>query len=505
MVAIDFNKCVLPPYAHQKRGTSRLFLKKRYGLFWEMRLGKTKAVIDAACFLKEQGLLDALVISCPAQVKDVWGHKELGEIKRHHFVPVKVQTFDARTEDFFDLICQASGGPDLLFAMVSHEFMRQEDAHGDWPRSRFLAQALAGKRVWTVYDEAAAFGNWKSAQTRGSVRFNELLAPDRVTALDGTPIGNSPLEQYAKFKVIDPSILGYKSWFHFRAVHQNTEKNEYATRGKKYVGFKNQERIDVRVREHCEYLEQKDCLDMPEKVMQKVPVRLGHKAWAAYCGMRDEMVAQLESGVLSAEHASVKVLRLAQICAGFAGGVENEGTGRIEVAEISDETTAWIEAWLEARYRENLGFKTVVWCRWRPEIERLWARLGRAKFFSKVGISYGGKKTYDGELHPEHPYHGPYILLAQAQSMRYGVNLSKADNELFASKDYNLVTRRQSIERIQAPKESLGGRATVLVTDVLVTGPYGERTVTFDVDEVLEKKDSIARRTAGEWKRILQG
>lgn len=496
---LDFTQCKLTPYPHQVRGIQQLFKNKRFGLFWEMRLGKSFAVAATASFLFQAGLLDAVLIACPAQVKDVWANKELGEITKHVFVPWKHISFDSSTSDYADILAQAVEDR-LLFITLSHELLRQEDARGDFPRVKEIINCLEGKKTWLVFDEAAAFGSYKSLQTKSAMHLIKGLKPERLTLLDGTPIGNSPIEQYSKFKLLGEDVLGYSSFFHFRAVHQITETNVFAKRGKSFVGFKNQHLIDRRVRPFCEYLEQKDCLAMPEKVQTFLTIPLKPKSWARYCEFRDEMVAELDSGILTAQHASVKVLRLAQMCSGFVGGVENEVTLQQETVELSKETLEGIMNWLEIRYSENVGFKCVVWCRWRPEIERLVNALETtSRLHTRVLCAYGAKKTYANQLHPGDTYDGPLVVVAQPQALRYGVNMSKATSEVFLSQDYNRITRSQAIERLQAPN----GRATTLVLDVLVTGPNGQKTVTWDIKQSLDGKEEVARRTAGEWKRVL--
>ena len=100
-------------------------------------------------------------------------------------------------------------------------------------------------------------------------------------------------------------------------------------------------------------------------------------------------------------------------------------------------------------------------------------------------------------LHPTHPYDGPLVLVAQPQAARYGKNFSKADTAVYLSRDYNLVTAAQSEDRIQAP-----GQLNFLL-DCLVTGPGGQRTITWDIRKSMVSKAVIAHRTASEWKKAL--
>lgn len=465
-----------------------------------MRLGKSRPIVELACFLHEAGLIDLVILCVPAQVKDVWIHPELGEVKKHAFVETICKEFNSNNSDILDIVLGDSADKRLQFVVLSHEILRQEDARGDFPRAYQIRKLANGKKAWIVFDEASAFGSYKSLQTKSALQLRKLVLPSRLTTLDGTPIGNSPIEQYSKFKVLGEDILGYDNFYHFRAAHQITTPNTFAKRGKAYVGFKNQERIDAKVKSFCEYLEQKDCLDMPELVPSFFTVALTEKSWRRYCEMRDEMVAELEDGrEATALYASTKVMRLAQLCSGFIGGVEHEVTQELETVEVSTETVDAVIQWLKRRLIEEPNFKCVIWCRFRPEIERLYQRIIKDTKANPRMI-YGAKKIYNDELHRDNSYVGSLVLVAQPQAVRYGVDYSKADTELFMSQNYDAIVRRQAEQRLQ-PGE--GVRKSTLVIDLLVTGPQGQKTVTWDIKDSLANKQSVAQRTTEQWKKIL--
>ncbi len=168
MIEIDFNECKLKPYAHQKTGVKRLIANPIYGLLWQMRLGKSKAIIDTACFLHKSGELDIVVIAAPAQVKEVWLDKSIGELKTHCFVPYTGLDFDSKSAEYIDILVQE--GKDLRFLLVSHEFLRQEDAKGDFPRVNQILRSVEGKKWWLVLEEASAFGSHKSIQSKAALK-----------------------------------------------------------------------------------------------------------------------------------------------------------------------------------------------------------------------------------------------------------------------------------------------------------------------------------------------
>jgi hypothetical protein len=53
-----------------------------------------------------------------------------------------------------------------------------------------------------------------------------------------------------------------------------------------------------------------------------IEARMSNDEWKIYKDMRDDMVSWLGSSVSTASQAIVKSLRLAQICSGYLGGLE---------------------------------------------------------------------------------------------------------------------------------------------------------------------------------------
>jgi hypothetical protein len=496
MIELQTSRFKLPPYPHQLAGVKTLLKKKVYGLFWEMRLGKTKCIIDTACTLFDADQLDVVVIECPAQVKDVWIDEDLGEISKHAFSLYHLWNYDSRRE---------FAVPNFMlptFIVTSFEFLRQENAHGEFPKVDALIEALKGKRVWHVIDEASAIANHKALQTKATYKLRQ--ACERVTELDGTPAGNSPMDLFAKFMVLDKEILGYKSFWEFSRNH--TVSRKVTLKGRKpfnkVIGYQNLEYITDRTKPFCEYLKQTDALEMPEKVRTFFTVPLSTATWKVYRQLRDELIAELDTGTVLLKNSAAKVTRLAQLCAGFLGGIESsdsEPSSIPDTQELSSETTDAFVAWLKERLTENPNFKCVVWARWRPEIERLHSRLLKEFFYTvKIGLCYGGHKD-ENFLHPDSGLDTAAVMIAQVQAARFGNNYSKADTVVYLSQGYDLVSRSQSEDRVQAPN----GRKTTLMIDVIVTGPDGQKTITHDVAKTLATKESIATRTTNEWRKVL--
>jgi len=511
MIEVTPSRFKLPPYKHQLHGVKRLVSSPVYGLFWKMRLGKSKCVIDTACTLFEAKEIDTLLVVAPAQVKDVWLDKNFGELATHDWSGAK--TYDYRK---LNSLVLPHGKPAYVVASV--EYLRQQGPDDNFPFVDNLLAALAGRSVWFVFDEGSVLGNWKSKQTKAMIELRNGDPIKRVTLLDGTPEGNSHLSYYSKFKLLNKEILGCKSFYHYRARYSETAKVPHKWKTDEKTGErkpvathievikrKNEEDFARRTAPYCEYLA--DALDMPVKVPAVLPVALSEKAWKVYCSMRDELVAEIDNGVCAVGHAAVKCIRLAQICAGFLGGVAlfpqmkfnpiNYDIVDSQTIEVHDAPTEMLMGWLAQRFEEQPDFKCVVWSRFVPEIERLEQRLVKESIH--YGLLYGEKKLGHNLLHPASSYTGPLVLVAQPQAAKYGLNLSKADTAVYLSQDYDRVTRSQSEDRIQAT----GVRKTSLLADVIVTGPRGQKTVVHDIVASVRAKEEAEKRTAQDWKRVL--
>jgi len=483
---------------YQLTGAERILSKEQYGLYWEMRLGKSKAVVEAwsrACVGTSRP--PVLVVSAPAQCTEVWFDRDFGELAKHCWLDDRtmVKYESGKWEKWLGSL-MVEGDPVCVIA--SHEFMRQSDARGNYTKVDALRTALAGKRYWFVVDEASNFGSHKSANFKSHMAMQD--GAEKTVTLDGTPVGDNPMEQWAKFELLHRGLLGYENFWHFRAVHGI----KGGFKGKAIIGFQKQEYIDRKVKPFCEYLTQADCgIELPTFIPSFLNAQLKPKTWNMYRQMRDEMVAELDSGMMAVNHASQKVLRLAQITAGWLGGVpsNNELEPQLQCVQIGTEADDELMRWIEHQLKADKEFKAVVWCRWRPQIANVYERLSKHFPGLRIGQVWGDVKD-ENFLSSDHPYRGPGIIIAQPQAMRYGVNCSKADTEVFHSQDYRLVTRQQAEQRLQNTVETVGRKHTY-VLDMLVWGPQGQRTVTHDIKACQEQKRTVANRTAAEWKKVL--
>jgi len=93
MIEINSNQLKSRPFKHQIEGVKAIVKNQAFALFDEMGAGKSKQVIDAACVLAQAGEIDTVVVIARASVRSVWINAEIGEIKKHCWIPVIVYEY----------------------------------------------------------------------------------------------------------------------------------------------------------------------------------------------------------------------------------------------------------------------------------------------------------------------------------------------------------------------------------------------------------------------------
>lgn len=543
--------CKLPPFTHQIIGIEKIVqlddkesgrvIPGCFALFDEMGNGKSLQAIVAAQILMEQGLINKVLVICPAAVRTVWFDPELGELKKHLWdhMPVRITEFHQKQRQWYS-------GPKVekpfKFVITNYDFIRSSPA-----REKTL-RPYCDRYTLMILDESAAVKSHRSQQTRACLRLRQRCG--RVLLLNGTPIANNPLDMFAQGRMMDPRIINLDTFTHFRAKYSILIPG--ATR---IVGWQNLEDLTQRFAPYVLRRLKTDCLDLPEKMPPQImSVALSQQTWNVYREMRDEMVAWLNQATAAvANQAPVKAMRLAQITSGFVGGIQEiekddviaenaaamtrpdwlpammqpslplageptspfmgfagipdhlrqEGKP-LPPVEISREKLDYFLDWVEERLDEDPQFKLLVWCRFRPELARVHLNLQERVKNVELGLIHGGQKRADRQhairlLDPRTSPNRPVIVAGTPATGRMGLNLTAAHTVVYMSNDYSLFTRQQSEDRVHRP----GQFHPVSYFDVVATGPAGQRTIDHIIIKALRDKKNLAEITTAGWRNAL--
>ena len=447
------------PYAHQREAVAsamRTFEAGRPGfaLLMEMGCGKTLAALEVAARLAAQGEVRRVLVVCPSAVVPVWSREAA------QFFPSAVSrellgTKAKRLDALGELTGWLEGEDTALFAIINYE--------SAWRLGREL---VAWSPDMVVCDESQRIKGHASKQTKG-VTAIASHARYRL-ALSGTPVTNGPLDVFAQWRYLDPTIFG-PSYYAFRATYAIMGGFE----GKQVVGYKALERLTDKAHSIAYRVTKADALDLPEMTDVTVPVALSPSERRAYTQLAHDSIAEFEAGDVSVANVLTKMLRLQQITSGSVplddGTVLSLGGSKADaVVEVVEDAVSG-------------GDKVVVFARFRAEIAELAARLSATcEVLTLTGDTPMGER---GELVESFQSGSPNVLVAQLQVGGAGITLHAASTMVFSSLSFSFGDYEQAKARIHR----IGQERPCTYHHVIATGTVDEQIM-----EALASKRNVA-------------
>lgn len=513
----------IPPYDHQVEGFEALVkwndpsTGRIYGgcfaLFDEPGAGKSAQVVNSQCQLFVNNEISRVLVIAPAGVRSVWYDEFLGELEKHLWdgIPARITEFHAKRRTW------TRGPKDLPYmdwVITNFELIRRQDR-------RAQIAPFCTKATTMVVDESSEVKNPSALQTKAVIALRRLCG--RVILLNGTPIELHPGDLYSQAYIMDPRILGFSSYFAFKSRYAIMGGFKVNGRHTEIIGWRDIEEIQQKLKPYILRRLKSQCLDLPEKLPAKIlTVPLSDATWKIYKDMRDEAVAWLGvHGVSLAAQAITKVMRLAQITSGHIGGMEEMAYSEEERPDWVDGEAPTPEPYQEVRFigREKLDFlikqceqkldddpnhKLLVWCCFKPELDRTVKEL-KMKFPHVTIEAVTGLQTKEERkrgfevLNPRSTPDGAVILVGNPAAGGRGRDMTASHDVIRLSSDRRTGRRVQAEDRNHRP----GQVHPVSYTDVLATGPQGQRTIDHIILAGHQRNLDLATFTASAWIKEL--
>lgn len=424
------------PYAHQKKALNKILrLQGQAALFMETGTGKTKVAIDwAGIGFYNFGVRRVLIVA-PLSVLGVWPR----QIRQHSNVPSRAFRLEGNTKERAATLTRILKSPDeskLTYLIINYEGIWRETDEG----SSIEALLLKWKPDLVIFDESHRLKNSMSKQSRSGYRIAREI-PQRLI-LTGTPITKAPLDAFAQFRAINDRIFGDGSiksdWKKFRERY-----GIWGGWGKHQLkGYRHIDELILKVRTWSYRVRKEQCLDLPPKVWVDVPVDLSHKAKELYSKMAEEMIVEIESGVIStAKIVLTKMLRLSQITSGF---LKDENG----IIRVFDDAKLRACADLLSDLVLSEGHKVVIFVRFTSDIERIAEQLVKMKI--KYRVLQGSTPPKMRDVFQQDFQNDPTVkvFVAQIQSGSEGIELFAADCGIYYSMNESLINYIQSQGRL---------------------------------------------------------
>lgn len=425
------------PMAHQRKAFALSRDKKAFGLFMEQGTGKTKVVIDTACWLWQRKEIEALiVVAWPNGVHTNWVEYELPEDVS---VPYVAEYWSANHSAKHR---QVSFAKFFLAKDKLKIFTFNVEAFVSEAAQEMILRLLATYRCLLTIDQSASIKNPQAKRTKFLIDKCSGAAPYR-RVMDGAPVAEGASELYSQFKFLDPWIIGHDTWTGFKA--------EYCEIGwfNEIKGYKNLEQLREKIDGHCFRVLASECLDLPERVYKKWVFDLAAEegrifseletqdlasfTGTAFQGSEEEMNFE-DSDILEEHHALTKVLRLQQIASGWWPGDEFK--------KIEKKSPARLQALL--LLLESAPGKALIFSRFRADLDLI------AKTLGDKAVSYHGGVEEEERAEAKRRFmRDPKILyfVGQPQTAGLGHTLTAAHNVVFYCNHPSLRLREECEKR----------------------------------------------------------
>ena len=475
------------PYAHQRDCWDLSKDLAVFAILYEQGLGKTKVALDTSTHLYQNGRVTGLLVVAPNGVHSNWVRREIPT----HLHPstsylvlewgCPAHTTKRWGRAFSDLLKH----PGLAILVMNVEaFSSTKRSAAETTATVFLRR----RKSLFVLDESSRIKTPNSNRTKAVLRVGKLARYRRI--MTGTPVTQSPFDLFSQFKFLDHGILDCDSYFAFRHRY-GVWKTEFAQRnGKswKYDAFVHYVRLDDLQKKIAPYSYRRtkaECLDLPEKIYQRIPVAPTAEQRRLYEQIMDQGILEaLDTGGFQvlAPLQLTRLLRAQQILGGFLPDDQTE-VGEPSGRPLPSGQNPKMDTLLDLI--DDYPGKMIVWARFRYEIQEIVRRL-RAKYGNKAVVEFHGSVSRDDRVAAvdqfQDPDSGVRFLVGQ-QASGIGVTLTAAETVVYYSNTFSYEQRYQSEDRCHR----ISLCHPVVYVDLEMAGTVDER-----IRDVLER----ARQTA---------
>jgi len=468
------------PYKHQEKTLARCAYRKEFAFFLEMGLGKSKVLLDNAAVLFEAGKINALLIITPKGNLRNW---DKNEIPKHlpDRIDKKVVVWQPNhtkkwQQEYSELVLEEHSDRLEILTMNVEAFSTEKGL-------KFARAFVLNHETMIAVDESTLIKNPQAKRTKSLLGLSREAPYKRI--LTGFPVTKTPLDLYAQCAFLNPLLLGFKSYYAFKARYAITRMRRMGHNSfQEVVGYHRMDELQGMLKEFSARWTKDKCLDLPEKVYMQRSIELSDEQKKAYTQMKKEALMVLADEVYTTQTVLTQLMRLQQIVAGSL----RSPSGEVQVLKNNriGETLNVLE---------EISGKAVIFAVFQTDIEQLVRKIAEVYGDDSVASYYGKTPQRDREdildnfQDPDHPLR---FFVSNPHTGGRGLTLTAASHMIFFSNSYDLELRIQAEDRIHR----IGQDKSCTYIDLVC-----ENTVDEKILEALKKKISISNEVLGEVKK----
>lgn len=292
---------VTTPYRHQEEATKFIIQVLRTAVFYDMGLGKTKAVIDAMRYTRDRTLILAPSVGIHNWTREIDRHAGVGAFRVGAMVgdrKAKLRTLDQATN--LDILIV-----NYDTAKLYHEQIRE-----------------AFDYDYIVADESHYLRTHNSTRTRAAIAL--AAKASRRTLLSGTPSLGDPRHLWGQLTFLGSHIAGLDFWNFQKRFCVVTEKEirdpkDYKKKKKIHlvVGYRNLDILKWKIDPISLRKKKEECLDLPPRTIVDVEFDLATEQKKVYNELVKNMHTVVSQHPVSAASGGVLIQKLLQVLSGF--------------------------------------------------------------------------------------------------------------------------------------------------------------------------------------------
>jgi SNF2 family DNA or RNA helicase len=399
-------------------------------LFHEIGCGKTRTALEIYKQLAHGSVLK-LIVFCPLSlIEAAWG--------------VDIRRFT----NFRYLNCHDNPPVyrlDTQIYIFNYESLLSE------VRFQAIRTMLNAGNFMCVLDESSRIKNHKAQTAKKLLALRDYFKYRLV--MSGTPAPNCETEYWAQVNFIKPGIV-HESFYPFRNYYFHLERERNGkvefTSGQIYSKLavqqmfqrgwhyamtpKMRQALMSRIASYAHYARKADCLDLPDQVDEVRGIEMNTKQALVYRSMKNDLIAEIKESCIVAQVALTKILKLREICSGFAINDKEE------IVDIDCGNPKLTE--LQNVLEEAGDQPVIIWIQFQHEAQQIKDLLG-----DKAVTLYGETKDKDESINSFKEGRAHY-LIAHGRSAGHGLTFTNCCLQIFYSLDYSWELYTQCRGRI---------------------------------------------------------
>ena len=485
------------PFDHQARLFEETKDLESHAILWEQGTGKTKALIDIACYNYLEGRIDALMIVAPGGVNMNWVNDEIpthmpdrvrgvSRILVFDSVKAKQVRWQRKNKTIFD-------HEGLVVVVFTYDnFMTLAG-------KKFAWKLLQKRKVFAALDEAHYIKTPKAKRTKSIVASGKYPKMKRI--LTGTPISVGPFDIYSQLKYLDENFwddLGCKTFDSFKTMFGIFQDMKVTNGGKTYeikklLDYKNLDILKEKVDKISDRVLKEDVLDLPEKMYVKRYYSISEVQWELYKELAAHMMVMLtEKKASVAKIKLVLLLRFQQLLSGYLPVFDLESDE--EDLERLDENPRLDFLFENLELQISTGHPGMVWANFRPDIDIIMETM-KEKGYSAV--RYDGAVSDEEAEHNRQLYKNGHVqfFVGNPAKGREGLTFVNTRTVDYYTNSFRLLDRLQSEDRAHRS----GQKNRVLYRDYIGLNPdTNEALIDMRIVDNLRNKVDIASTITGD-------